>query len=247
MKPSTEQEYSRRRPRLSDEVCAGLEEYLIRNRLAPEDKLPSERELCALFGVGSRTIREALKALETKGLIRIRHGKGAFVQELGFGSFMKGLANSLRFVTSDEKGMLLELMYVRRIIESGVVKRVAQEGGIPGDLRIRMKENLEAQQRAFDSQDLNAYPALDAQFHEILIAFTGNDILMTIYSNLSYLLRSGMIKTGFVPGSFRRGLSEHQELFEALQAHDPERSVAVLENHIDSSTRLLTELLFNRA
>lgn len=232
--------------RLSEEVAQSLEDYIFKNKLSPNEKLPSERSLCELFHVGSRTVREALKTIEAKGIIKIIQGKGAFVAKPDFSILFKNLANLMDYTSDDEKSKLSELMYFRRIIEIGVVKQVARDGAPDGYLA-EMKKNLEGQVAAYEVSDLNQYSRLDAEYHEILIRCSKNSILINIYSNLHYMLRVGMEKTGIFPGSFKDGLREHNELFKAISERNPDLAVQVLDKHLESSRKKLEDFLFSPA
>ena len=64
-----------------DAIERRLKEMIASGALAPGEQLPSERELQAKLRVSRLPLREALARLQALGLIRIRHGKGAFVEE----------------------------------------------------------------------------------------------------------------------------------------------------------------------
>lgn len=57
-------------------------EVTIRERMAPNDKLLSERELTQVYGVSRITVRLALQELEKRGLVYKKHGKGTYVSEI---------------------------------------------------------------------------------------------------------------------------------------------------------------------
>ena len=70
----------------SDEVSNQLRHAIFEGRYLAGDKLPSERELIETFKVSRTVVREAIKALEARGLVQIKQGAtgGAFVKELTF-------------------------------------------------------------------------------------------------------------------------------------------------------------------
>ena len=67
------------RTTLSADICRKLVAHLVRNDWAEGDRIPPERELCQILGVGRASLREALKALEIMGMIETRLGDGTFV------------------------------------------------------------------------------------------------------------------------------------------------------------------------
>ena len=60
-------------------VAEQIERFVAGNGLTPGDRLPGERELVELLGVSRASVREALRSLETRGVVRVRHGKGCLL------------------------------------------------------------------------------------------------------------------------------------------------------------------------
>ena len=75
------------RTTLTGDVCRKLISHLVRGDWAEGDRIPSERELCEMLGVGRASLREALKALEIMGMIEVRVGDGTFVCRRSRSSF----------------------------------------------------------------------------------------------------------------------------------------------------------------
>lgn len=73
------------RETLSERLIRDLNMRILRGDWDPGDRLPSEADLAATYGVSRVTVRTALQALEVRGLVRIRHGAGSFVQQRGLG------------------------------------------------------------------------------------------------------------------------------------------------------------------
>ena len=67
------------RARVADQIIDKLRMQIATGRYARGSKLPSERELAATFGVSAPTIREALRALSSMGIVEVRHGSGSYV------------------------------------------------------------------------------------------------------------------------------------------------------------------------
>ena len=68
--------------KLYEDVIAGIEEMLQSNNMQPGDRLQSEKELALYFGVSKTAVREALSALQTAGLIEVKHGSGIYVRNV---------------------------------------------------------------------------------------------------------------------------------------------------------------------
>jgi DNA-binding FadR family transcriptional regulator len=105
-----------KREKISEKVVAVIQNYIVRNNLKRGHRLPSERVLSETLNVGTRSIREALKNLEARGIVRIEQGKGAFVEEKYRDDFVRFLADSLELTLTRDQNLIVELMYVRKII-----------------------------------------------------------------------------------------------------------------------------------
>ena len=89
-----------------------IERFVAGNGLAPGDRLPGERELCELLGVSRASVREALRSLETRGLVRVRHGKGVFVAAPDEGERALQRFSRLREVGLEELFAMREVLEV---------------------------------------------------------------------------------------------------------------------------------------
>lgn len=63
------------------QIAAAIEGAITQGRHAPGERLPTEAELAARYGVNRHTLRRAMEALEARGLVRVEQGRGSFVQE----------------------------------------------------------------------------------------------------------------------------------------------------------------------
>ena len=67
--------------RIYHDIACQIKHAIEVGESSPGDQLPSERDLAEMFGVGRTTVREALRTLETEGLVIVRHGQGTFIAE----------------------------------------------------------------------------------------------------------------------------------------------------------------------
>ncbi|HEY6031610.1 MAG TPA: FCD domain-containing protein, partial [Gaiellaceae bacterium] len=128
--------------------------------------LPPERELMQQYAVGRSSVREALRMLESRGLIENR-GNGAFVVAEPPNPFSHGLGLML----ADGQTDLLQLFEVRRMLEGEIAALAAER---------RTDEQLRALGAAIDQMERGlgaeeTYIAADIEFHLTLAAATGND------------------------------------------------------------------------
>ena len=93
-----------KKTRIHEEVVTQIHELIREGRFKAGDQLPSERELAETFKVSRTSVREALRALETQGLIISRTGMGNFIADLPIESLVAPLAQLL----IEEKDALAE-------------------------------------------------------------------------------------------------------------------------------------------
>ena len=109
--------------RISEEVLSQLKDAILAGTYRPGGKLPSERELCERFEVSRVVIREAIRALELTGFVRLRHGPcgGAYVQDLT----LDHLSDAFKDLFLANKLSAPELVQVRLHIEPEVCRLAA--------------------------------------------------------------------------------------------------------------------------
>lgn len=98
--------------RIVDEIIESLRQEIVTRRLPDGERLPSEKELSVKYGVSQPTIREAIRGLETIGLIQVLHGKGTFVR----GQADYAIASALQTLLQLESVSILEVLSVRQVL-----------------------------------------------------------------------------------------------------------------------------------
>jgi DNA-binding FadR family transcriptional regulator len=227
----------RERGKLHMLVLAALEDDILSGRLKVGDRLPSEADIGRTHGVSTRSVREALQILETKGLIRRRHGERAMVARDDVGEFLDSLGRTVRQLFANNSDYLVQLMDVRRIIESEVVTRLAA-GERP--IADEVGAALTAMRRAADAGDTGAFTDADADFHLGLVKSLGNEILNVVYDNLFSIIVDVIRVSSRVPGkTLDDGYREHAEIHRLIVAGDAATALAALRTQIDNSSRYL--------
>ena len=114
---------------ISSQVVSGIQELIREQGLKPGDRLPTEKAIGEMFGVGRSTVREALRALQALGIVNLQQGRGAFVsepvdkEERGH-TWFKGLDASIRDYI--EIRLAIEPLSVRLAIERAEAEEVAE-------------------------------------------------------------------------------------------------------------------------
>jgi GntR family transcriptional regulator, transcriptional repressor for pyruvate dehydrogenase complex len=196
-----------RRLKLSDSVAAQLERMILEGSYAVDERLPSERALAEQFGVGRSTMREALRIVESAGLVRIEHGIGVFVASDT--KRAPGLSADSLVV---DGYTIPELFEVRLAIER-------EAAGIAAK-RITPAEasKLEAILiRADDPELSNAgFIELDAQLHRSIVHATKNKLMIRVFASIEPLFVAYSHRVIELEGRRRVAHTGHQRIVDAV-------------------------------
>jgi DNA-binding FadR family transcriptional regulator len=191
--------------------------------LEPGQALPPEREIMLQLAVGRSSVREALRMLESRGLIESQ-GSGAFVVAEPRNPFTDGLGMLL----ADGQTDLQQLFEVRRLLE-GEIASLAAERRTDAQLA-RLRASVEAMEDGLDSED--AYITADIDFHLILAEATGNRFVVHLMDAVRDQLRAAFGTVFHVPGSAAGSVAEHQAIAEAVAVRSAEQARALMNEHI---------------
>ena len=191
--------------------------------LQPGDALPSERELAERYGVGRSSVREALRMLESRGLIESR-GSGTFV----IAPWRNPFQQPLSLVVAGEDVDRTQLFEVRRMLEAEAAALAAKRRSL-GDLEL-MHEATDEMEAAVDSADV--YIAADIRYHLVIAEATGNRLLLHLMQAIRERLTE-MFGTVFkFPGGPERSIAQHRLITQAIAAEDAERARQAMTEHI---------------
>jgi len=191
--------------------------------LRPGDPLPTERELAESYRVGRSSVREALRMLESKGLIK-PSGTGAFaVAEYG-----NPLSHSLHFLLALEEASLHEIYEVRKILEVEAAGLAAAR---------RADRDLAAMAAAIDEMvaglsSEERYIAADLQFHLAVATATRNRIAFRMMNAVRDLLHRALGSIYHIPGSPERSITQHRLILAAVAAQDSEAARQRMREHL---------------
>lgn len=227
-------ELLRSAPRAYEAIAHELLVLIRGGHYAPGDRLPSERQLAARFGVSRPTVREALGALESRGLIVTRQGSGTFVAGR---EALVGEPDAL----SDESPA--ELMETRLVLEVAVARLAARRAPHDPARLDELRVNVEALERAAAPE---SYPDdLDREFHATVARLTGNGLLTALlepmWAAMGQELFTTLAQRGWSADSTARTAVEHRAVYEAVRAGDPELAGFAMERHLRALMATLLE------
>jgi GntR family transcriptional repressor for pyruvate dehydrogenase complex len=172
-----------RQPRLAEMVAEGLRDRILSGELADGSMLPKQDDLLIEFRVSPPSIREALRILETEGLITVQRGNvgGAVVHRPQPAKTAYMLAMVLQSRSVD----LLDVQTAMRHLEPVCVAACASQADRETTILPRLKANIDASRANIDNADI--YIGLARQFHVELVEGCGNETMSLIIGALEQL------------------------------------------------------------
>jgi DNA-binding FadR family transcriptional regulator len=216
-----------RRRNLSQEIAEALTEEIASGRLKAGERLRSERDLCETFAVSRSSVREAIKTLQSRGLVEGRPGGGTFVSSQGLETLVQVPSGPVS-ITEAEVHYLFE---VREMLEPGIA-RLAAIRARPSDITA-LTRLLERQERFTEAGRYTS--AHDARFHQQLARISGNPVLMRLEEGVMRLLgaaREPALRAASDAG-VRFRLDRHWAILHAIAAHDTEAAAACSLEHLN--------------
>lgn len=212
--------------RVSSIIVERIKTLIREGTLKPNDKLPSERELCTSFGIGRATVRDALRILETMGLIEVRVGSrgGAFVTAPSTAQIGAGLNDMMAAATISAA----EVREARLSFEVGLIDLICQRI-TPDDLATLDAICEESHQALSKGKYSLAY---SLEFHRALAHCAHNKALDMIVDTFQVSLRMfDRPLSEDEPDRGHPGVQEHIDLVEAIRTNNPALAKALLELH----------------
>ncbi len=229
--------YTIARHKLSDQVAALLEDEIIRGLRPLGDQLPSEREMMRQFGVGRPAIREALFALERKGLVRVSSGTRARVTRPTPAAILGGLSGAARHLL-EQPGGQQHFQEARSFFEIGLVRYAASHAGRK-DLA-RLEAALDANRATI--HDIAAFKRTDVDFHFVLAEIPRNPIFPAIHDAMVGWLTDQREITLRVPGQVQVAYRAHERIFKAVASGDPDLAERAMGAHLKQLYRVYEQV-----
>jgi GntR family transcriptional regulator, transcriptional repressor for pyruvate dehydrogenase complex len=217
----------KRSSRLHEVIANTIQEQIITGELKPGDTLPSETELMQQMGAGRYSVREALRVLETNGMIIVRHGsrKGPIITRPSH-TLVSDFLRKAFYVGGVSRSHISQF---RASLESSIIEILTLATPDASWLE-KIESNIQETKKKFQAGGDIAH--LNAQFHVLLAQATENPVF-TILMNT--LFATPQIQGRVV--SFKDRLSTgtieyHEKIFQAIKAGDGDKAKALINQHI---------------
>ncbi len=211
---------------LSDEIVFQIKEMIADGRLKPNQKLPTEQELCKAFSVGRTTVREALMALTALGLVK-RNKHNSYVTDVAEHPPREFY---LQLMTDHYD---VSQLYEARLMLEGLVARLACQRVSEEQL-----QQLEALNRQMQSNDVEEYLRADIAYHNLIMLAADNRVLYEMYQVIRLLLEKSQREIAQQEEVRATSRAQHREIWEALKKRDGDAAMSRMNQHIRSMIEL---------
>jgi GntR family transcriptional repressor for pyruvate dehydrogenase complex len=215
---------------------------VVSGRRAPGEMLPREVDLAAEYGVSRGVARECIRAMEERGLISVRHGRGATIADSRSWDVID--PDVLAAVLDGDGGnaLLAEYLECRRIIEVEAAGLAAERASaealaLAGEALDRMEQSAAHSGPAAEQR----FHEADVSFHQALIRAAGNRPM----ADIAERIHAGLVVARFplARPQYRqeRALPEHRRILDAVASGDAPGARRAMSDHLDTIAGYLAE------
>lgn len=223
-----------RGPKLGTAVVHQLVDDIVRGVYEPGSALPPEADLCNRFGVSRTVIRESIKIVQEKGLVRIEHGRGTHVTEPRHWNLLDDTVLTSIVAHDANLSFLDELVATRAALEADMAASAA--GLHTADDDARMGRALEAMRAHVGN--VTEFAEADVRFHDAVMATSRNRLGRAIVNSIHDKARRSMRYHGdYNQAVMLRTVDEHQAVLDAILSGDAQGAAAAMRAHILGSWR----------
>lgn len=229
-----------RQPRVAELVAERLRERILSGELQDGASLPKQDALIAEFGVGPPSLREAMRILETEGLVRVRRGNvgGAVVsvpRPESMASMLAMVLESRRTPIDDVGASLGDL----EALAAAMAARRPDRAELVATLRARIEASRSA-------PDTDTYVAVARAFHEDLVAGCGSETLRIVMGAVESVWsahvealtrRTGQVDAFEDPAFRERSIAAHVAITDAIERGDADAASRLLDEHMHDPTQ----------
>lgn len=201
------------------------------------EALPAETVLAQSLDVSRLTLREAVRILTDRGVLRPVHGRGTFVNPASQWTDLESMI-ALQSQTSNPRDIALDLVEIRRMIEVGA-SGLAAERHSDEDLDA-MEKILAQYQSDHAADDVVATVRGDLAFHDRILQASGNPFLTTVFDPLRTALLAGRTETSAHHAVRVHAMAHHEVILEAIHDGDAEAARAAMSAHMDQTAHDIT-------
>jgi DNA-binding FadR family transcriptional regulator len=223
-----------RPPSLHVSVQQAIRSYIIDNNLQPGDPLPPETQLGKQLGVSRNSVREAVRSLESLGILETRRGSGLFVSNFSF----EPLLDNLHYGLLQDLHELRDIFEVRQVLETNLIARVVdsisdEQISALADVVKRMQQRAERGE---------VFPEVDREFHQRLFENLGNKTLLRLLDIFWLTFHNAAKHVDIWDNDPAWTYQAHAAILDAVRARDASLARTRLDEHYNGLAGRLTRV-----
>ncbi len=213
--------------RISKQIAEQLRTLILEGHLKPGDKLPNERELSKMIGVGRFSLREGFRILESIGIVETKYGinSGTYVSRFGIETIAEKLSEFLRMsdiITIDqltEARLEISLINLKYFIRRGIKEDISSLEECIKETENLFKSNIQTREN-------------NIHFHDLIAQGSKNPIFIILHKSLLDILRQFLSKFESPHDHARKVLEGNKKILKYLKKGDFEKASVAMTNHI---------------
>lgn len=231
-----------RRIRTHEQVLTQIQEKILSGSLRVGDRLPSERDFVEALGVSRTSVREALRILESMGIVDAHVGSGRDAGSTVAGRSTAALSNLLRLHMALSQYRLTDLIEVRIQLEASAAERAASHAST---------EDIERLRRLIESMvdpgvDHETFHELDTEFHIAIARASHNalaaDLMQALRDAVKTEMKAAFARVHNWASMVGQLTNEHREILTAIEGRDGELAANRVTQHIADFYEVATRL-----
>jgi GntR family transcriptional repressor for pyruvate dehydrogenase complex len=227
-----------------EQIVRDLLVEIVGGDLPPGATLPKFDDLARDHGRSKGPVREALRALEERGLVHVKHGVAAIVRPEDDWDILDREVLTALLDSPKEREVLTEFLEARRLLEIEAAGLAARRA-TPQDLETladAFKRMTDLAERARQSRAAEPrYVQADIDFHRAIVSAAHNRALSKMTEPIHGALDTTVPRLARPPARFKRGLPEHKRILSAIMAKDRDGAREAMRKHLLTVERYLKE------
>jgi len=228
---------SLRPSRVSHQIAEQIKNLVLQGNLKPGDKLPSERELSKIIGVGRLSLREGLRILESTGILETKYGvrSGTYVSQIEMEDLRERFSDILRLsnITVDqltEARLEISLINLKYFIERGSEEDIRRLEECNRETETLFKSGIRTREK-------NIF------FYQLIAQGSKNPVFIILNNSLLDILRQFLSKFSSPPEHSKKVLENHKRILKYLKEKNLEKASSAMRSHLIYTGERLKSLI----
>ena len=209
-------------------IVRALEKDILKGVYEKGTLMPSQNDLCSKYDVSSRTVREAFKILEAKGLVTISQGRRAYVNTNSLDQYVDSISASMMSEDTKDSKLFADLLDTYTILEISAVKTLCRQDDRSAPLR-KLETHLTAMRKSVDFQSSEEdFSSNDFSFLQSIAECSRNSILKSIYKSFSSQLKKLLTPADESIEEKKQKVLQYSYLLDAVKEGDDELAASII-------------------